>query len=88
MRITIEVPYDLLESTVAVLRPSVTAESGAVVSGSPGDALSGGAATPAIGGAVAASLHDASSAGPAEQASQSGATGAADDANDGGPAPT
>ncbi len=85
MRITIEVPDDMTRPGNES-GPSVTYQSSGAVEGIPGDAVSGGEASPAVGG-VAATLDDASSAGAAEQDNLLAATGAMDSANDGGSAP-
>jgi hypothetical protein len=84
MRITIEIPDDVLSSTRKPT-PSVTSELSAVAS--EGEALSGGEASSEIGG-VAVSLDEASSAGVAEQGGEFTPTAADEDTNDGGPAPS
>ena len=86
MRITIEVPDDMTRLS-SLSSPSVTYQSSGAGETTPGDALSGGEASPAVGGVAAAFLDDASSAGAAEQDSPLGATGTGDDVNDGGSAP-
>jgi hypothetical protein len=84
MRITIEIPDDVLSST-RTPTPSVTSELSALAS--EGEALPGGEASLEIGG-VAVSLDEASSAGLAEQGGEITPAVADEDINEGGPAPS
>lgn len=83
MRITIEIPDDVLSSQTPT--PSVTSELSAVAS--EGEAFSGGEASTELGG-VAASLDEASSAGVAERGGELTPTVADEGTNDGGSAPS
>jgi hypothetical protein len=82
MRITIEVPDELLSRT-APTAPSITTDLG---TGAAGDVMSGGEAAAETGG-VALSQNGIASAGVAEQGGEATAIAADDGTNDGGAAP-
>ena len=84
MRITIEIPDDVLSSTQT---PTASVISDLNAIASEREALSGGEASSELGG-VAVSLDEASSAGVAEQGGEFTPTVADEGTNEGGPAPS